>query len=198
MSAGSPCRTDPRDRREDLADELRAYAGVDDTEERHRRAMLSLLGRDGEIFGRAHFIPGHFTASCYILDEHGRLLLHHHRRLDRWLQMGGHLEADEGPAVAALREGREESGLDDLVLAGGILDLDVHRIPAARSEPEHDHFDVRYLARTSRPDAVSIDHGESNDLAWVTLDRARELMPAPESHRVLRKIERLSSGRSLP
>jgi 8-oxo-dGTP pyrophosphatase MutT (NUDIX family) len=184
-------------RHDDLLDELRAYTSIDEAEETHRQAMLALLDAS-EPFSRAHFVPGHFTASCYIIDGEGRLLLHHHRRLDRWLQMGGHVEGDEHPSMAALREGHEESGLDDLQLVDArILDLDVHRIPAGKGEPDHDHFDVRYLARTSKPGAVIIDRGESNDLAWVTLDRALDLMGGPESLRVIRKIDRLLRERSL-
>jgi 8-oxo-dGTP pyrophosphatase MutT (NUDIX family) len=185
-------------RHTDLLDELRIYTPADDVEEMHRRSMMALLEDAPEPFSRAHFRPGHFTASCYILDDGGRLLLHHHRRLNRWLQMGGHVEGAEAPSMAALREGVEESGLPDLELApAAILDLDVHRIPAAKGEPEHDHFDVRYVARTRNPEAITIDRGESNDLAWVTLDRARELMHGPESHRVIRKIDRLLRERSL-
>jgi len=179
-------------RQERLLAELETYSGVDDAEERNRLAMVKLLTKPG-AFSRAHFIPGHFTASCYIVDGEGRLLLHHHRRLDRWLQMGGHVEADELPHDAALREGAEESGLNDLAILGdGIFDLDVHTIPAAKGEPDHDHFDVRYVARTRAPHAIAIDRGESNELAWFTLDRAAELMPGPESQRVIRKIRERS------
>lgn len=174
-----------------LLAELETYSGADAAEERHRAAMLELLTSDG-AFSRAHFDPGHFTASCYILDQAQRMLLHHHRRLNRWLQMGGHVEGDEGPIRAALREGIEESGLRDLRLDEGIFDLDVHVIPAAKGEPEHAHYDVRYVARTGAPDAITIDRAESNELAWVTLDRAAELMPGPESQRVIRKIRERS------
>lgn len=185
-------------RHSELLDALRDYASIDDVEETHRRAMIALLEETPEPFSRAHFVPGHFTASCYIVDDARRLLLHHHRRLNRWLQMGGHVEGHEDPAAAALREGVEESGLRDLALAThAIVDLDVHRIPAGKGEPDHDHFDVRYVARTTNPEAITIDRGESNDLAWVTLDRALELMPGPESQRVIRKIDRLLRERSL-
>ncbi|MGZ5434003.1 MAG: NUDIX hydrolase [Thermoanaerobaculia bacterium] len=189
-------------RHERLLAELHRYDASDDAEERHRAAMVGLLA-EPDAFSRAHFEPGHFTASCYVVDGGGRLLLHHHRRLDRWLQMGGHVEGDESPELTALREGEEESGLRDLTLATeGIFDLDIHDIPAALrgdglTEPDHDHYDVRYLARTASPDAIALDRAESNDLAWVTLDRAAELMPGSESHRVLRKIERLLRERRL-
>jgi 8-oxo-dGTP pyrophosphatase MutT (NUDIX family) len=179
--------------RERLLDELLRYVAVDDTEAAHRQAMIDLLRSGDGAFSRHRFEPGHFTASCYIVDAAGRLLLHHHRRLDRWLQMGGHIEPDESPDRAALREGREESGLPDLVLAPGILDLDIHPIPAAKCEPDHRHFDIRYLAHTSSPEALILDRTESNDLAWVTLTRAAQLMPGPESARVLRKIRARSA-----
>ena len=184
-------------RHERLLEELKAYVAADAAEETHRRAMVGLLAST-DAFSRAHFMPGHFTASCYIVDGQGRLLLHHHRRLDRWLQMGGHVERDETPSLAALREGAEESGLADLHFPGGagaetgILDLDIHAIPAGKGEPDHHHFDVRYVARTRTPDAIAIDRAESNELAWVSLDRAAELMPGPESHRVIRKIRERS------
>lgn len=184
-------------RHERLRADLHRYEPSDAAEERHRAAMLALLA-EPDAFSRAHFAPGHFTASCYVIDDGGRLLLHHHRRLDRWLQMGGHVEGDESPDLAALREGEEESGLRDLTLVvGGIFDLDIHPIPAGKREPDHDHYDVRYLARTASPDAIALDRAESRELAWVTLDRAAELMPGSESLRVLRKIERVLRERSL-
>lgn len=186
-------------RHEQLLAQLRTYAPAGDGEAQNVGAIVKLLTNSEDAFSRAHFTPGHVTASCYIVDPAtSRLLLHHHRRLGRWLQMGGYVERDELPHEAALREGSEESGLADLVLmTDAILDVDVHRIPAGRCEPDHDHFDVRYLARTSVPEAITIDRGESNELAWMPLDRATELMNAPESTRVVRKIERLLRERSL-
>src|SRR5512140_3849290 len=146
-------------RRADLLEDLRTYSPVDEIEEQHQRAIAELLLEDGDPFSRRHFSPGHVTASCFIVDATGsRLLLHHHRRLERWLQMGGHLEGSESPLDAAMREGVEESGLRDLEwVVEDVFDLDVHAIPAARDEPDHQHFDVRYLARTLSPDAIVID-----------------------------------------
>jgi len=157
----------------------------------YREAFLDLLRATAAPYSRRQFEPGHLTGSCFIIDSGGRLLLHHHRRLNRWLQMGGHLEEGEQPVDAALREGREESGLRDLQIIGGIADLDVHVIPAGRGEPEHRHFDVRYIARTRSPEAIVIDAQESNELMWFDLDRASALMEGEESQRVIRKIRRL-------
>ena len=98
----------------------------------HRNRLLSLLDRYAERHGEEadqierirhlvtsrphcferHCLPGHVTASCWIVaEEDGRCLLTHHRKLGRWLQLGGHADGDPDPASAALREAREESGL---------------------------------------------------------------------------------------
>ncbi len=180
-----------------LLDELRRYRAADALEWRHHRAIVELLTHTADPFSRTTFAPGHITASCFIIDpESKRLLLHHHRRLDRWLQMGGHVEGDEAPLQTAFREGAEESGLKDLELVvPDVLDVDVHFIPAGKGEPDHSHFDVRYLARTAEPTAITIDRSESHDLAWVELDRAVPLMNEEASSRVIRKIEAVMTRR---
>lgn len=181
-----------------LLTELHLYRPADELEARHHRSLVNLLTMPADTFVRAHFAPGHVTASLFILDpSSSALLLHHHRRLERWLQMGGHVEAGEHPAEAALREGAEESGLTDLDLLPGIFDLDVHAIPAGKGEPDHLHFDVRYLARTASPDGIRIDPEESNDLAWVPLAEAIPLMNEEASSRVVRKIERFLRASNL-
>ena len=171
-----------------LLDELRAYEPADALEDEHHRAIVNLLTDAAHAFSRAHFTPGHITASLFIIDDGGRLLLHHHRRLGRWLQMGGHVEGEELPHEAALREGREESGLDDLVLLGGVLDVDVHAIPAGKGEPDHRHFDIRYAARTRTPERITMDGNESNDLRWVEFAAAEPLMNEAASSRVIAKL----------
>jgi 8-oxo-dGTP pyrophosphatase MutT (NUDIX family) len=183
----------------DLIEELRLYQPADDAERAHHLAIIDLLGGGTKVFQRDHFEPGHITASCFIVDSGGkRLLLHRHRRLRRWLQMGGHCEGAEAPAVAALREGTEESGLPDLELVvDGIIDVDVHAIPAAKGEPNHHHFDLRYLAHTSTPDAITMLEDESLDLTWVPFHEAVERMAEDGSTRAIRKIEQMLRKRSV-
>ena len=109
---------------------------------------------------------GHFTGSAWLVDASGtRVLLTHHRKLDRWLQLGGHADGDIDLARVSLREAEEESGLRDLVVEPDIFDLDRHRIPARGLEPEHWHYDVRHVVRaTGGEDFVVSD--ESHALAW--------------------------------
>lgn len=172
---------------------LLRHVPADLDEEHDRSALLALVAQDPRCFSRDAFDPGHVTGSAFIVDRGtGRVLLHHHRRLDRWLQMGGHDEGEHDPAKTALREGSEESGLDDLtLLSPDVLDVDVHEIPAARGEPAHLHFDVRYALHTERPERIRRDDAESVSLAWFTLAEAAEKMDEPGARRALARLARL-------
>ncbi|HUP65000.1 MAG TPA: NUDIX domain-containing protein [Thermoanaerobaculia bacterium] len=172
---------------------IEAYEPADAMESRHRDRFLELLRLSGDPLRRDHFDPGHITASAFVIHRKSRrLLLHRHRRLGRWLQMGGHIEPVESTAVAALREAREESGLADLALiTETIFDLDLHLIPSGKGEPDHLHFDVRYLLETRTPEAIAIQVAESEDLRWFPLDDAIGAMNEACSTRAIRKIERL-------
>lgn len=133
-------------------------------------------------------VPGHITASAWILSADGRrCLLTHHRKLDRWLQLGGHVDGENHVERGALREAEEESGMTDFTLvqwADGLvpLDLDAHPIPARRDEPRHDHWDVRFLLQAQAGQPLRIS-SESKDLRWCS---AAELFACTQEESVLR------------
>lgn len=118
--------------------------------------------------------PGHLTASAFVVDATGaRTLLTLHRKLGRWLQLGGHCDGEGDLAAVALREATEESGIDGLRCMQGIADLDIQEIPGT-GEPSHLHFDVRFLV-VAPPGAQARASEESLDLRWFDSDELERL-----------------------
>ena len=149
----------------DLGPALADYLHRHPEETASQALFIEFLGSEGALFDRAH-PPGHFTGSAWLVSADGqRVLLTHHRKLGRWLQLGGHADGDANLALVALREAEEESGLLDLVVAPAIFDIDRHAIPARGSEPEHWHYDVRFLVRATGSEDFALSE-ESLALAW--------------------------------
>jgi 8-oxo-dGTP pyrophosphatase MutT (NUDIX family) len=136
---------------------------------------------DYSAFARTHpdccertCVPGHFTGSAFVVSADGRrTLLTHHRKLDRWLQPGGHADGDADLARVALREAEEETGLRDLVVEPDVFDLDRHAIPARKVDPEHWHYDVRFVVRATGSEEFVVSE-ESHDLAWREIGEVAE------------------------
>ncbi|HEX4997080.1 MAG TPA: NUDIX domain-containing protein [Terriglobia bacterium] len=130
-----------------------------------------------------------FTVAVFVVHE-GRVLLVHHRKLDKWLPLGGHIELDEDPEQAALREAREESGLEVELLGErppttedgtrALITprfLDIHRI-----SDTHEHIGMIYWARP-RSGTMTLAPAEHHDIAWRTAAELDTLQP-PMSHAV--------------
>jgi 8-oxo-dGTP pyrophosphatase MutT (NUDIX family) len=154
--------------REALINALENYRSDFSEENKFQSQFLKLLDQP-RCFFRDH-LPGHITGSAFIIDEQGQhTLLTHHAKLNRWLQPGGHADGDENVMDVAWREAQEETGLKKLTLHNeSIFDIDIHIIPARKEFPEHQHYDIRFLFRTSREEAFQISE-ESHDLAWKPL-----------------------------
>lgn len=149
----------------------RLAAALDDygrrwPEEADRVAMFAALLRDrNEPFARTR-LAGHFTASAWLVShDRRRVLLTHHRKLDRWLQLGGHADGEQDLLRVALLEAEEESGLTGLRVEPGIFDIDRHWIPEHKGVPAHWHYDVRYVVPAGGSEEYVVSD-ESHDLAW--------------------------------
>jgi 8-oxo-dGTP pyrophosphatase MutT (NUDIX family) len=154
----------------ELLDDVRVYRPFDERERAMQARLVAFLEAHGpQAFDRA-LPPGHITASAWIVDpERTQSVLLHHRKLGRWLQVGGHVDGDPDVRRAALREAREESGLRTLrLIAEDIYDIDVHRIPERGADPEHDHYDLRF-ALEADPREPLVRNEESHDVRWIAL-----------------------------
>ncbi|MEJ6003193.1 NUDIX hydrolase [Paucibacter soli] len=172
-------------------------------EEEARLAALSAQLADdaGDVFGRAN-MRGHITTSAIVLDASlSRVLLIHHKTLDRWLQPGGHYEAPGSLWDSALREVAEETGVTGLrphpLCAGLPLDIDSHAIPGnpRKQEGAHWHHDYAYLALAdghdaAAPQALSAQLDEVHAAAWRPLAQLAGL-PSDRLHTVAAKLAAL-------
>jgi 8-oxo-dGTP pyrophosphatase MutT (NUDIX family) len=179
--------------RELLIEELRRYRPEAGHEWRMHEAMIDFILRHEDCASRS--LPtGHLTGSAWIVNPAmTHTLLTHHRRLDLWVQLGGHVEDDADMLAASRREAHEESGLAEIVPWGGIFDLDIHEIPERPGEPRHFHYDIRYMFHADHR-APLIVSSESKDLAWVELERIGELTNEESIRRMVRKTRSLAGG----
>ena len=161
---------DPRDRHQaETRDRIVAWIDAH-PEDAHRRTCLA----------------GHLTASAILLDSsRERVLLTLHKKLGKWLQLGGHCDGDANLAGVAWRENVEESGITPAAISALPIDVDIHRIPERPAEPEHDHLDTRYLL-VAPGDAREVISDESIELRWFTEDETRELDLDDSVRRLLR------------
>ncbi|MDB5477600.1 MAG: hydrolase [Alphaproteobacteria bacterium] len=160
--------------RQQLILDIEKFVASDKTEAGHRQAALDLLESTGDCFLRSDF-PGHFVAGAWLVSPDGkRVLLNHHKFLDRWLQFGGHADGEVNLLQVALREAEEESGIADIVpVRLEIFDIDVHPIPAnpKKDEPSHLHYELRYLVRAPEGNYAEDFHlgPEGNTLKWFSV-----------------------------
>lgn len=146
-----------------------------------------------------------FTVAIFVVHD-AKVLIIHHRKLDKWLPLGGHIELEEDPEQAALREAKEESGLDVELLGErppttspgtraliGPRFLDIHRI-----SDTHEHIGMIYWARTKNPADIQRAEAEHHDIRWCSaadLDTLRPPMSDAVKWYCRKAIEEISALR---
>lgn len=172
---------------------LNQYQPWDAVEAAHHAAIQELLATHPTPFDRHAYKPGHITGSTWILAEDtGNVALIYHRRLDCWLQPGGHAEPGETDGKStALREAREELGLELNSAQARLFDLDVHRIPETTTQPSHFHFDIRYLCPTKQQTLIS--GSDAANARWFSI---AELAAIDLDASIRRMIEKGMKGYS--
>ncbi len=148
---------------------------------------IDFVSRNADCFERS-LQEGHVTGSAWIVNTAGsHVLLTHHRKLGQWFQLGGHADGETDVAKVAMQEAREESGLPELeFVSDDIFDIDIHLIPARKSDPEHYHYDVRFVMRSVGSDVFEVSE-ESLDLAWVALAKLTDYTTEESMLRMARK-----------
>lgn len=176
-----------------LSDQLQTYTPEKGHEAVMHEQFKVFVSTYKNCFDRSLLI-GHVTASALVADPLKRkVLLLHHKKLDRWLQPGGHCDGNPDTLEVAKTEVLEETGLEILTAESLVFDLDIHVIPERKGIPEHLHYDVRYLFLADS-DLPLIQNHETNALKWVSSDEV-EILTSEES--IVRMIRKLNSRKDI-
>jgi 8-oxo-dGTP pyrophosphatase MutT (NUDIX family) len=175
--------------RKNLIELLEVYHPDDSLEKKYKNQILEFITNNQVIFGKENK-TGHITGSSWVTNNSkNKALLCYHRKLNKWLQLGGHSDEDENIFDTAIREAREESGLLSLkVLSEKIFDIDIHFIPGFGEENGHLHYDIRFIFEADEKEDIIISN-ESKDIAWVDLDNIKELNSSESLIRMAEKTK---------
>ena len=146
---------------------IKHYAQAYPEEIAPQNTLKFLENETGHFFRNSY--NGHFTGSAWIVSpDMSSILMTHHKKLGKWIQLGGHADGENDLLKVALREAKEESGIQQFkVLSEKIFDLDIHEIPQHNSEPGHLHYDVRFLLEADPAGEAVIISDESHDVIWI-------------------------------
>ena len=131
----------------------------------------------------------HYTATVSVVSESKprKFLLAHHKKFDKWMPPGGHIEKMENPVEAAVREVKEESSIDIAPFLNKVKAIDERvsslplpmfileeRIDAYADQPEHYHLDFVYVIEVPLQD-IKHQEKESHNIAWFTVEETKDL-----------------------
>lgn len=142
----------------------------------------------------------HFTASVYIIEDN-QVLLIYHKKLKKWLPPGGHIDPNESPAEAAVREALEETGIEVTLIKQENIWINesnarsferpylclIEEIPAHGNHPYHQHLDMVYLGTPSGGNETQ-NHHETDGLKWFTLEEVEQLQEEVEIFKETKKV----------
>ncbi len=148
--------------------------------------MIDFLEKNDDFALRSNAI-GQLTGSAWIVnEERTKVLLIHHKKLNKWLQIGGHIEnTDQSIEETVLREVREESGINNLKLLSPpsnlIYDIDIHTIPQKNQVAEHSHFDIRLIIEANENEKLIPQNEEVLAIKWYSIHEVKNLAESTTS-----------------
>jgi len=146
----------------------------------------------GDLNLSEEYLSGHITGSSWIINKtKDKGLFTLHTKLNKWLQLGGHVDDGENVVEGATREALEESGLTNIqLLSPDIYDIDIHLIPENKKHKAHYHYDIRYLYMSDDKEELGISH-ESKDLKWIPLNELKDYNKDESVLRMKVKLENI-------
>lgn len=182
----------------DVLKQIDEYAHFEPIDESYSLLFHSFIAQHKDASLSRKCLSGHVTASAVVVNEsYDAMLLMHHKKLDIWLQFGGHVDDNPDIEAMARQELMEESGIAHAKrVSKNIFDLSIHEVSERSDEPEHLHFDIRFLYSVSSDVSFEVNRDEGYDIRWFNLDKIQELEKC-WLDRVVRKVKAVHSKKYL-
>ena len=187
--------------RQDLINQLQSYQSFNEQEEADRQVMLELLQTSDNIFYRTNLLA-HFTASAWVLNKaHTHVLMAFHNIYQTYAWLGGHADGEEDLLSVALREVKEESGIQTVKpITEGIYSLETIEVNGHEKKgkyvPSHLHLNVTYLLEADETESLHIKQDENSAVSWFPIDQVLDVVDEPWMvERIYKKLnQKLKEG----
>ena len=168
----------------ELMDALNRFRPCNEQEETDKNQILSLLSGGQDLYTRDNPVA-HLTASSWVVSpDRKQVLLIYHNLYRSWAWMGGHADGDRDLCRVALRETREESGLQDLTLVSPdifsleSLTVDGHE-KRGKFVSSHLHLNVTYLLEADPRQPIRVKPDENSGVAWFPVEEVAGKVSEP-------------------
>ena len=164
--------------------EIEGYAPCCEQEERDKAVILDFLEKHPDAFSRSNLVA-HMTASAWIVNpERTKVVMVYHRIYDSWSWTGGHADGETDLLAVALREAREETGLQNVrAVSEDIFSLEVLTVDGHEKRgqyvPSHLHLNVTYLLEADESETLRVCEEENAGVRWFSLDEALRASTEP-------------------
>ena len=168
----------------EIYEQIKAYRPWNAQERQDQVLILDFLRKNSDAFYRTNLLA-HMTASAWVVNpQRSKVLMVYHRLYDSWSWAGGHADGEEDLLAVALREVREETGIQRLrpvteeIYSLGVLTVDGHE-KHGRYVPSHLHLNVTYLLEAEEDQPLRVCEAENSGVAWFSLADALSASTEP-------------------
>lgn len=155
--------------------QIKAYIPVNEQERADKAIILSQLESNKNVFNRTS-LTAHMTVSAWVVNgERNKVLMAYHNLYKSWAWLGGHADGKENLLSVAVKEAKEESGLDTVqpvspdIASIEVLTVDGH-IKNGRYVPSHLHLNVTYILEADETQSIKPKCDENSAVAWIGFD----------------------------
>ena len=180
--------------KENIIYQLEKYKPWNEQEAKDKEIIISMLNMHSDLYERSNLIA-HMTASAWVINQtYTKVLMAYHKLYNSWAWLGGHADGNKNLLDVALKEVKEESGLENIYpLSEEIYSLEVLAVNGHEKKnvyiPSHLHLNITYIVGANDKDKLRINEAENTAIAWFEREEAIKMSTEPWlQKRIYRKL----------